>query len=95
MGVIVSTEKTKGMVMGEELSEEYVAPAQVEGGEIEMVEQFTYLGSVLSCKWGGHEGCEKQDCQGFEGLWLSEGAYLHQPQSLNTKQCTWLWWCQC
>ncbi len=35
--------------MGEELSEEDVAPVQVEGGEIEMVEHFTYLGSVLSC----------------------------------------------
>ena len=47
-GVTVSTEKTKGMAMGERLSEGDVAPIQVEGGEIEMVEQFTYLGSVLS-----------------------------------------------
>ena len=35
--------------MGEELSDEDVAPVQVEGGEIEMVEHFPYLGSVLSC----------------------------------------------
>ena len=35
--------------MGEELSEEDVAPVQVKGEEIEMVEHFTYLGSVLSC----------------------------------------------
>ena len=41
--------KTKGMAMGEELSDEDVAPVQVEGGEIEMVEHFSYLGLVLSC----------------------------------------------
>ena len=41
--------KTKGIAMGEELSGEDVAPVQVEGGEIEMVEQFSDLGSVLSC----------------------------------------------
>ena len=45
-GLTVSTEKTKGMAMG---SDEDVAPVQVKGGEIEMVEHFSYLGSVLSC----------------------------------------------
>ena len=48
-GLTVITEKTKGMAMGEELSNEDVAPVQVEGGEIKMVEQVSYLGSVLSC----------------------------------------------
>ena len=36
-GVTVSTEKTKGMAMGERLSEMDRAPVQVEGGEIGMV----------------------------------------------------------
>ena len=47
-GLTVSTEKTKGMAVGNSLTEEDVAPVKVEGGEIEMVEQFTYLGSVIS-----------------------------------------------
>ena len=36
------------MAVGNSLTEEDVAPVKVEGGEIEMVEQFTYLGSVIS-----------------------------------------------
>ncbi len=47
-GVTVSIEKTKGMAMGKNLNDEDVAPVKVEGGEIEMVDDFTYLGSVLS-----------------------------------------------
>ncbi len=34
--------------VGEGLMDEDVAPLLVEGGEIELVEDFTYLGSVLS-----------------------------------------------
>ena len=37
----------KGMAVGESLNEEDVAPVQVEGGEIEMVDHFAYLGSVM------------------------------------------------
>ena len=36
------------MAMGESLSEEDVALVSIESGDIEMVEHFTYLGSVLS-----------------------------------------------
>ena len=39
----VSIEKTKGMAAGEQLSEEDVAPIQVEGGVIEMMGHFAYL----------------------------------------------------
>ena len=39
----VDIEKTKGMAVGNSLTDEDVAPVKVEGGEIEMVEQFTYL----------------------------------------------------
>ena len=50
--LIVSIEKTKGMATGDNLSEEEtapvheeeIAPVQVEGGEIEMVDHFTHLG---------------------------------------------------
>ena len=47
-GPTVSIEQTKGMATGYNLREEDVAPVQVVGGEIEMVEHFPYLGSVLS-----------------------------------------------
>ena len=36
------------MAMGETLGDDDVAPVKVEGGELEMVKDFTYLGSVLS-----------------------------------------------
>lgn len=47
-GLTVSIAKTKGMATGDSLSEEVVAPVQVVGGEIEMVDHFPYLGSVIS-----------------------------------------------
>ena len=47
-GLTVSIGKTKGMAVGEKLGDGDVAPVQVEGGEIEMVDHFAYLGSVIS-----------------------------------------------
>ena len=44
----LNIEKMKGMAVGERLVDKDVASVQVEGGEIEMVEHFAYLGSVLS-----------------------------------------------
>ena len=44
----VSTEKTKGMALGKGLGDVDVAPVTVEGGEIEVVDSFTYLGSIMS-----------------------------------------------
>ena len=46
-GVTVSAEQMKDMVMGERLNEVAIAPVQVEGGEIEMVEHFIYRLSVV------------------------------------------------
>ena len=42
------TVKTKGLAVGAAVSEVDVSPVVVEGGEIEMVEGFTYVGSELS-----------------------------------------------
>ena len=47
-GLTVSLPKTKGLAVGAAVSEVDVSPVVVEGGEIEMVEGFTYLGSKLS-----------------------------------------------
>ena len=48
-GLAVSLPKTKGLAVGSALSEDDVSPVLVDGGEIEMVEEFTYPGSKLSC----------------------------------------------
>ena len=40
-GLTVSTEKTKGMVFCEGLNESDVRPVQVEGGSVDVVQDFT------------------------------------------------------
>ena len=47
-GTTVNINKTKGMAVGCHLEDSDVAPVQVEGGSIEMVEDFPYLGSNIS-----------------------------------------------
>ena len=47
-GLTVSTEKTKGMVVGEGLNESDVGPVQVESGSVDIVQDFTYLGANIS-----------------------------------------------
>ena len=47
-GLTVGTQKTKGIVTGEGSSDRDLGSVQVDGGEIEMVNCFTYLGSNLS-----------------------------------------------
>lgn len=47
-GLKLSVEKTKGMVVGQELEENDVAPVQVKGGKLDVVDNFLYLGSNIS-----------------------------------------------
>ena len=47
-GLTVSVEKTKAMASGMGLNASDLAPLQVGSGQFEMVDNFTYLGSVLS-----------------------------------------------
>jgi len=47
-GLTVSVSKTKGMSFGDSLSVADTAPLQCDCEEIEMVNSFTYLGSVVS-----------------------------------------------
>ena len=46
-GLTVSTEKTKEMVVREGLDEHNTSSVQVEGGTVEIVNHFTYLGSNI------------------------------------------------
>ena len=48
-GLTVSLLKIKGRAVGSALSEDDASPVLVDGGEIEMVQGFTHLGSKLSC----------------------------------------------
>ena len=47
-GLTVSTEKIKGMAVGEGLNENDVRPVQEEGGSVIVVQDFTYLGANIS-----------------------------------------------
>ena len=47
-GLRVSIPKTKHLVVGSEAEDEDKAPIAVEGGEIEGVEEFSYLGSIIA-----------------------------------------------
>ena len=47
-GLTVSIEKTKGMVVGQTLDEHAVSLVQLDGGVINVVDHFTYLGSNIS-----------------------------------------------
>ena len=47
-GLTVNTQKAKGIVIGTAIDDRDMASVQVDGGEIEMVDCFTYLGSNLS-----------------------------------------------
>ena len=47
----VSLHKTKGVAAGVRTGDVAVSPLRVEGNTIEMVNNFTYLGS---CLWGGY-----------------------------------------
>ena len=47
-GLTVSIAKTKHMAVGREATESDKAPITVMGGKIEVVEEFPYLGSVIS-----------------------------------------------
>ena len=44
----LNMEKTKGMVVGQVIEENDVAPVQVEGGCLDVVDHFPYLGSIIS-----------------------------------------------
>ena len=47
-GMTVSIEKTKGMVVDTGVDESDTAPLQMENGSIDMVNTFSYLGSIIA-----------------------------------------------
>ena len=65
-GLTVSTEKTKGVVVGEGLDEHNTSSVQVEGGSVEVVKHFKYLGSNIS----------RDGEVTVESFWLFEEAHI-------------------
>ena len=80
--------KTKGLAMGASIDGDDVAPLSVEGGEIEMVFEFIYLGSCL---------CDDRDVtnevkcriakasRAFGSLHLREAIFVNRTFSMSTK----------
>ena len=86
-GLTVSIGKTKGMATGDNLREEDVAPVQVEGGEIEMVDHFTYLGSTLSRDGDVMEDVKCRIAKASRAFGCLRGAIFNNPMlSLTTKR---------
>ena len=50
-GLTMNVNKTKGMIVGRNLNESDMDPVQVEGGSLEIVDRFTYLGAEI-CRDG-------------------------------------------
>ena len=50
-GLTVSVSKTKGMVVGQSMNVNNMSPVQVDGGTLEIVNQFTYLCAEI-CRYG-------------------------------------------
>ena len=51
LGLTMNVNKTKGMIVGRNLNESDMDPVQVEGGSLEIVDRFTYLGAEI-CREG-------------------------------------------
>ena len=67
-GLTLSLAKTKLVVIGgEEGSEDELRPLVLEGGGIESVEEFKYLGSVVDRRGGVIS--RREDCQGIQSFW--------------------------
>ena len=86
-GLTVSIEKTKGMAIGDGLTDEDVAPIKVESGEIEMVEQFTYLGSVISKDGDVMEDVKCRIAKASKAFGCLRGSIFNNPHlSIPTKR---------
>jgi len=83
----VSLPKTKGLAMGAGIDGDDVAPLSIEGGEIEMVSEFTYLGSCL-CDDGevtNEVTCRIANASGAFGS-LREAIFVNRTFSVSTKR---------
>ena len=78
----VSLPKTKGLAVASALSEVDVSPVPVDGGEIEMLQEFMYLGSKLSCDEDITSEVSCHIARASKTLWLFENTSLSKSYPL-------------
>ena len=83
-GLTVSLPKTKGLEVGAAVGEGDDSPVVVEGGEMEMVRDFTYLGSKLSSE--GEITAEVNCRIAKASKTLRVPIFLNRTLSINTKR---------
>ena len=87
-GLSVSLPKTKGLAVGSALSEDDVSPVSVDGGQIEMVHKFTYLGSKLSYDGEITSEVSSRIARASKAFGcLREPVFLNLTLSTDTKSC--------
>ena len=86
-GLTVSTSKTKFMAVGREAKEEDREPMMVEEGDIEHVNEFPYLGSVIAASGRMDPDIDKRITQASKAFGaLRKSVFLDKNLSLNTKR---------
>lgn len=86
-GLTVSIQKTKHLVTGREVRESDKNPIVVDGGEIESVQQFQYLGSVISASGTVDVDIERRIAQASRAFGaLRKAVFLDKNLKLSTKR---------
>ena len=86
-GMTVSVSKTKFMVVGSEVLEEEKAPISVDGGQIEWVSEFPYLGSLIADSGRMDAEIEKRLASASKAFGaLRQAVFNDAHLSLNTKR---------
>ena len=86
-GLRVSIPKTKHLVVGSEAEDEDKAPITVEGGEIEGVEEFPYLGSIIASSGAMDPDVYRRVAQAFCAFGaLRKAVFLDKDLTLTTKR---------
>ena len=86
-GLRVSIPKTKHLVVGSEAEDEDKAPITVEGGEIEGVEEYPYLGSIIASSGAMDPDVYRRVAQAFCAFGaLRKAVFLDKDLTLTTKR---------
>ena len=86
-GLTVSIPKTKHMVTGRLVEEEDLAPIVLEGGEVEAVEEFPYLGSLVDSSGKMDADVSRRVAQASKAFGaLRKAVFLDKDLKLSTKK---------
>ena len=85
-GLTLSLAKTKLVVVGGEGSEDELRPLVLEGGEIESVEEFKYLGSVVDRRGGVMTEVGERIARASRAFGIIKHILRNSNLSINTKR---------